>query len=46
MMFDAYLVDLLALEEVAADWQTDRCTFAYLSWAAFAAENITITVKL
>ena len=30
MMFEAYLVDLLALKEVAADRLTDRGTFAFL----------------
>ena len=30
MMFDCYLVDLLALKEVVTDRQTDGQTFAFL----------------
>ena len=30
MMFDAYLVDLLARKDVLTDGQTDRRTFAFL----------------
>ena len=30
MMFDAYLVDLLAQKDVLTDGQTDRQTFAFL----------------
>ena len=42
MMFDVYLVDLLALKEVMTDWQTDWLTDICLSWAAFVAKNISI----
>ena len=40
MMYDAYLLVLLALKEVVTHTQTDGQTDICLSRAAFAAENI------
>ena len=39
MMFDAYLVDLLAFKKVETHRLTDRLADIWVSWAAFAAEN-------
>ena len=48
MMFDAYLVVLLAEKDVLTDGQTDRLTDGQtdicISRAAFAAENIILGV--
>ena len=44
-MFDAYLVDLLAQKDVLTDRQTDWRTDNCISWAAFAAEKVTVTQR-